>query len=467
MMPRSRVAVAVRLAWLSATLAALTSSLGCQRGSQPDAVRPADCEGASEDWLTWLMRSADGAQRFEAASPGWIALYRRDYVGALAAFKTKADDPIARAGRTRAHRALARLHDRLADLHANALIQYLDARRASGAKSFRAGPRLAAVAAAVGSVEPPRWAQAGNKVFGQAPSCDRPAGTAAELVWQHLKCERSPSCPRLLAKRIGGRSKADKGRARNGNHNGNHNGTKSWSGRLKIYANALCKPDAVDDRTLSTLAVQPAVRERLSIPGEVVDSTTVVFFDPLALWVSARVHEARARAASPDGLPADWMAHVLSEAPDGQSRPAIADMAAARAAADRWQAKVAAARRCAADGAGVKLADELGVTTSLADGVLRRTAAHLVAKKNCGDALALLRQTLDLNAADKMSYRNEPGFLVQLASAAVCMRRMSEAIGALRAVRRAYPEAKGALTVVERLAVSRLMGGVGGLQKRH
>ena len=86
-------------------------------------------------------------------------------------------------------------------------------------------------------------------------------------------------------------------------------------------------------------------------------------------------------------------------------------------------------------------------------------------KKTCGDALRVLRATQDIKNLESVTFANEPGFLVGLAEAALCMGRSSEAIGALRTVRELYPEAEGTLAAAQGLTVVRLMGGTGGTQK--
>ena len=216
---------------------------------------------------------------------------------------------------------------------------------------------------------------------------------------------------------------------------------------------------------MRVLAERPAATETLEAPGHEIRAE-VKLYDPVALWVLARVHSALAMDRHPPPA-SGFAAYALADVPNGKDAVVPEAPSEARAMAANFRERVTVAKRCNPASVGAQLTDELGLANSLADGVLRRTAARLLADGQCDVALGLLRETLDVQASDRVSYRNEPGFLVQVATAAVCSRRTSEAIGALRAVRREYPEAQGALTAVEQLAVSRLMGGVSGLQKRQ
>ena len=422
---------------------------GCRPSSGLQDGAAAKCDEPPADWLSWLIRSADGAERFERASAGWVAMYRRDYRGAIAGFEEaleQAGNRVDREGLARAHQALGQLHRRLARLHARAQLDYLQARRAAKSTPLVGAEPLAFIAAALVGVDPPGWAK---DAFSEKADCSGPAERADAVVWQRLACITPPPCPRQVR---------------------SSRSPRPWGPRFDAYAAALCGSSR--RRVVVELAEEPVLKQRLSMGGDVDVSTEVRLFDPLATWVSSVVHFSKADSLYVKPPPDDWLAHTLSATPrrgaNGHSAPTSID-AAQKAATVRRRA-ADAALHCAGDGAGAKLVERLGLATSLADGVLRRTAARLLVEsprrdRACSDALELLRGSLDLAAVDRVTYRNEPAFLVTLADAATCLRRTSEAIGALRAVRRVYPEAVGALTAVEQLAVSRLMGGVGGLQK--
>ncbi len=450
-----------------ATLAGLLL-IGCQSRA-PSSSPPAsvDCPAPS-DWLSALLRDPEGPDRLNNVSEGWLKLYRRDYRAAIRAFEgaSTADDEATDGasvglydaiGRRRSHGALALVDRRLARLHASTMLAYLEARHRAQAAPLASEADLATVSALVMSVEPPPWliAPGGAKLSaslrGPPVVCGSPGKTPREVVWQQLKCPEPPACPARLSPT---------------------KGAGPWGPRLDAYAGALCDFDRVELEVLERLAADPAIVETISVPGEVVDSVKVSLFDPLATWTLAEVHRRRALAvaATSTSTPdvSAWMAHVFSDAPHAGAPPAAPDVESALAQAAEARRAAAEAKACAASDEAARLVEELGLTTSLSDGILRRTAEPWIEDaQRCGDALALLRQSADPAVTDRVTYRNEPAFLVQLASAAVCMRRLPEAIGALRAVRRSYPEAQGALTAVEQLAVARLMGGVGGLQKRQ
>lgn len=428
------------------SLACLGAIAGCTQKSTAPTAEDSACADPPADWVAWIIRTPEGRKQVSEASDGWVALYRRRYAEALATFQGVDD---AAAGQARAHAALAELYMRLSRLHARAVLAYLEARRAARARPLKARSELAVVAAAV-ATEPPEWVPV-RRPTADLPArvaCPRTASAAGAVLKQRLTCDDPPACPAELRPP---RAKT------------------AWNARITAYAEAICNPGRAEIDRLRTLASTPAVTETVTMPGEVVSRAVVELYDPLALWTLGYVHQRRAETlgASLD----EPMAYAFSgrsfEGPTKTVPLMPPNAEAARAAAAAHRETLEAARRCASDPAGARLVDELGVGTSLADGVLRRTAGALLDAGQCDSALGLLRSTIDPAAADRVTYRNEPGFLVRLAEAAVCMRRSSEAIGALRAVRRIYPEAKGVLTAVEQLAVARLMGGVGGLHKRQ
>ncbi|MEM7677142.1 MAG: hypothetical protein AAF449_14160, partial [Myxococcota bacterium] len=399
----------------------------------------APCPSPS-DWLTWLILSDDGHDRFGAASEGWIAMYRRDYSQAVASFG-KTPTGVDREGARRSHAALGRLYERLSRLHAQALLGYLTARREGGLPSIPKADEVAVVAAAVADVPPPKWA--GDPLL-TGVDCSQSPVSSSEVLEQHLSCSTPPPCsPKTAPSKAG----------------------TLWADRFDAYAAVLCEPASPDD--LRRWALEPIVRTNLRAPDEIVEGVEVMLFDPLAMWVMARRQQNLAARHKSTLPPSDWMAHVLSSSPDGQQPLSIIDLDASRAAAVDARSTVAEARRCAKGGPGSALVAELDLSEAIADGILRRTAGIALRDGRCDDALALLRATVDTASVDRITFKNEPGFLVQLATAAVCMQRLPEAIGALRAVHAMYKEAQGTLTAVEQLAVARLMGGVGGVQKRQ
>ncbi|MEO1335073.1 MAG: hypothetical protein AAFV29_05500, partial [Myxococcota bacterium] len=379
-----------------------------------------------------------------------------------------------REGARRANVALARLHAGMARLHARGLLGYLNARHRSGAQPIPNAAEVAVVAAAVANaLKPPKLEWMGTSPdhtsAGQTPQvdgvvfnpvamtaalfdvdCTQPASSSAEIVGQHLRCA-SPSCPQNIPAPPG---------------HGNEDKGGLWSERFDAFAAALCDP-LPNPVSVERWVIAPVLRATLRMPEEIVDHVEVELYDPLAMWVSAQLGFKAARSLQSHPPLSDRLAYVLSSAPDGAPLEPIVDLEASRLAARRAKEVVAESRRCADGRPGHALVDELGIGDAIADGILRRTAESALADGRCDDALALLRSTVDPAATDRITFKNDPGFLVQLATAAVCMQRLPEAIGALRAVRASYKEAQGTLTAVEQLAVARLMGGVGGVQKRQ
>jgi hypothetical protein len=93
------------------------------------------------------------------------------------------------------------------------------------------------------------------------------------------------------------------------------------------------------------------------------------------------------------------------------------------------------------------------------DVYLRRVALSAMKRGDCLGATRLFRATVDTKTSDRVTYRNDPTFLVQLATAALCRGESTEVIDGLRAVRDTYPEAEAVLVSVRSLVALEKMGG--------
>lgn len=495
--------------------AALLCLAACKRegGTEAPAAAVADTAVAKADAckdapaLGWLEGVAKEPKSLEGAGGGWVAFYQRDYRGAAAKFAAASPDPLARAGEARAHLHLGQLYLSLARLTAKSQVAYFEARQALGAQVaplskgeyFRGVSSLLAgheedaqtVLSEVASAK--RKAPAAYR--GMARSLAGPCNPSfkAHSAWDQVanlvRCRQDlPVCPA----KVGAAPAQD-----------------PWKTRIALYHAALCAdPDTVDEARLTHVAQSPADTEVLQGKGGV--SATMDYYDPLALWALAQVHLRKAEevAAGDSGaqrLVRAWAAALrgnkagaqaalqgldaatvngadpefllLSEvrsasqlkarvqallgAPEAApaADPAIAQMRLAEAAD-------VAAVACVGGAPGQKVVGELGLARGFARSTLRESVLSMLdQEQTCEGALRSLRATQDIKNLESVSYVNEPRFLVKLAEAALCMRRSSEAIGTLRTVKDAYPEAEAALATAQGLSVVRLMGGTGGTQK--
>ncbi|MCA9552573.1 MAG: hypothetical protein KC933_21245, partial [Myxococcales bacterium] len=284
---------------------------------------------------------------------------------------------------------------------------------------------------------------------------------------------------------------------------GSAGGGGAFDARAALYHAALChEPGKVDEARLTELAGEAAATETLK-GGKDLD-VEVEYFDPLALWALGHLHLRTAIELATGDDPAHravrgWAARLrgdeasaqaslqgldgakgaellLAEVKDpaglvafvGQLGAPVTklDVDAQVAAINAEEAALAKAVPCTGSAAGQKVVEELSLVSPFARAAARVQGAKMAAStETCDDALRLLRSTQDIKNLEAVSYVNEPAFMVSLAEAALCMRRSAEAMGILRAVRQAYPEAEGLLSAAQGLSVVRLMGGTGGTQK--
>jgi len=456
--------------------------------------------------LGWLQAVAKDPKGLEGAGGGWVALYQRDYRGAADKFAGASDAPLAKYGEARAHLRLGQLYLRLARVVARSQAAYFEAREALGpeATPLKKGAFFLGLSQLVGGdtaagqetlakvLNGQLKAPGTYKVMARAVPKTCTAKLKASNAWNQVAnlvvCQGDlPACPAT----VGAAPAQD-----------------PWKTRVALYHAALCgDPDTVDEQRLTQMASSPADTEELKGKGSV--KATLDYYDPTALWALGQVHLRKAEALASADTPA---AHLLrawaaatrgnkagaTEAMQGLDEAALkavdasflmlsdhrdastlaqhvrALLAGSPAKQDtltlaqmrQQEAADVAGAECTASADGKKVVQELGLAPGFARSALRRASMPLLNdQKTCEGALRALRATQDIKNLESVSYVNEPAFLVGLAEAALCMRRSAEAIGTLRTVKDAYPEAEAALAAASGLSVVRLMGGTGGTQK--
>lgn len=456
--------------------------------------------------LGWLSGVAKDPKVLEGAGGGWVALYQRDYRGAAEKFASASSEPLATYGEARAHLRLGQLYLRLARVVARSQAAYFEARDALGAEAtpLKKGAYFLGLSQLVGGqVEAGQQtlakvlngqmkAPGAYKVMARAVPKACTAKLKASNAWNQVAnlivCQDDlPACPA----KVGAAPAQD-----------------PWKTRVALYHAALCAdPDTVDEQRLTQMASSPADTEELKGKGSV--KATLDYYDPAALWALGQVHLRKTEALASDKTPAArllraWAAALrgnkagATEAMQGLDAAALkgvdssflmlSDHRDASALAEEVRARLAgsaakqadltlaqmrkqeaadvAGAQCGASADGKKVVQELGLAPGFARAALRRASMPLLNdQKTCEGALRALRATQDIKNLESVSYVNEPAFLVGLAEAALCMRRSAEAIGTLRTVKDAYPEAEAALAAASGLSVVRLMGGTGGTQK--
>lgn len=482
----------------------LAAAPGCKPDAPATAETPAPaaapdaCAGAPD--LGWVAKVAEDPKALEGHGGAWVAFYKREYRKAAAAFEAVEGDPAAALGAARAHLRLGALHLAMARALAHAQVDYFAARRALGAeaKPLTLAPYFEGVAllmhgdaeaaqallTEVGSGKhhlPGPWPTLAKALVGGCPGPT--SGTAWAQVAGMARCAGVGPAPCGEAAAAGGAG--------------------DYDARAALYHGALCTdPAKVDEARLTELAGQAAATETLK-GGKDLD-VEVEYFDPLALWALGRLHLRLARGlaagdgATPRMLRA-WIARLEGDAAGAQDALQVKDEAAGAelllaeakdlaglkvhlatlgvpaidvdvdttlSGMKAKEAELSKAATCVGTPAGQKVVKELSLVEPLArQGVRDEASKHATRTETCEAALRLLRSTQDIKNLEAVSYVNEPAFMVSLAEAALCMRRSAEAMGVLRAVRQAYPEAEGLVSAAQGLSVVRLMGGTGGTQK--
>ena len=155
----------MRAAWVCAGLGLVL--MACPKAESPSGSEPTECEAAPGDWLSWVIRTKEGARALSEMPEGWVALYRREYSTAVRSFGEGAGSgPVDRLGLSQAHRGLAALYGRLARVQARALLDYFEARKALGATRLGSEGGLAAIAAMVTSTQAAARADGPSEFFG-------------------------------------------------------------------------------------------------------------------------------------------------------------------------------------------------------------------------------------------------------------------------------------------------------------
>lgn len=489
--------------------AALLGAVACKSdppsSAKDEKAAEAKDEACARDAaaLGWLASVAESPKALEGAGGGWVPFYRRDYREAIEKLSAAGDEDVAaQTGVSRAHVRLGVLHTRLARLVARGQVDYFAAREAlgDGAKDLRKDDYFHGVAKVLAG-DP----EAGAAMLGEIASGGRPAPAvyrALARAWT-AKCEDGPRGKSAFSQIAFLAKCAAAGKLTCPDEVGAPPYQDPWKTRAAVYHAALCAdPFEVDEARLTEMASTPVDSETVKGSGDI--DAEIEYFDPVALWALGQLHLRRAEkradvADSPTRLVAAWaaalrgddaavealfadlngkelvgQAFLMADVPTGEAMMARvkaapeppADPEAALAKMRAEEAKHEALVACVASDAGKKVVAELGLTAGFARSALRRDVVPMLAdEKTCEPALRLLRATQDIKNLEATSYVNEPAFLVSLAEAALCMRRSAEAIGTLKTVKEAYPEAEAALAVAQGLSVVRLMGGTGGTQK--
>lgn len=443
----------------------------------------AGCEvPAGLGWMGWLIQDPGAVKRLNELPDAWVSLYRGDLREAL-----KGEGVV----RRRAAEELSVTYRALGRLLAEAQRQLITRRRGLGSKPLPHGAlTLGASAQALGGDAKAALAEAARDPKQRAWVAAWRAGCAdprAPYAFQRFACVRAgqpaPACGRPRANKLPTPLKA----------------------RAAAYRAALCAPPAqrlAAIQAARALAGAPIFTDTLHMAsagqGEEIHAT-VKLFDPLAFWVLA---EAYAELASATPTPKAAPTQPLAAAPSGAKAPGTTTPGATSApgattpgaaaapggATGAWpadqlfsvaatpppagadvvqalralEAKLKVALGCASPEARA-LIQELKLDSSLPKALLRGAALKQLQAGACDAALQLYQRSHDVDAG--LSPHNRPVFLARLARAATACNRSSEAIGALRALREAFPEAKASLEAVRMLAVVRTMGGPGGDQK--
>lgn len=410
-------------------------------------------------WVGWFGKAPKEAQA-AAAHEGFQALYRRRYREAIQAFATGADKPHEQLALARAHFRLGLLNRALARLLSEVYLRYFDSREKLGAQVVQLKKSRVYRARAL-------------RVLGRAKEAAKLGPDPARPAWLLGPCEKAP---KVLS------------------------GAAAKNEDLVLWHAALCAPvGQVDVQSLREATQAPADEEEIKASESL--STTFEYYDPIANRMLATYHLRSAQAVL-EALDSNTVplapllaAHVQrargatieAPAPALEGRPPTETLAGlifspwanVRGLAESLQPNLnkpdeqlqemrtalGRSRKALSSMSkeGQQIITELGLLSAPFDGRLRALGRGLLEKGQCPKALEVLRSSA--GAQTKISFRNEPSFLVEFAAAAVCMRRSAEAIGALRAVRAAYPEAAGALAATRSLVVSRVMGGTSSAQE--
>lgn len=465
-------------------VALLLIAAACQQKKTPPApVMPAADAMQATGWVGAFAAKPEATQAMLDGNEGWAALYQRDYRTAIGKFGTST--PEATLGLARSHLALARLDDALATLLAESQVRYFGERRKLGDRiqSLPTGAYFEAAAMRL-----TRGAKESGPLLSAVVEADGPYAPLAK-AWL-TDCKDVQPWQRPIAAMVCGAQSCDEAA-----------GAKApalpepWSTRLAVYQRGLCGQATAGE--LLVLAVFAAATELIEAGAKDVPDAELTLHDPMALRVLA-VHHYRQVIAVAGALPAAaalvaMAKHGLGEASSitasaAHSDPALLvfspwpsadavaaalttpslpeDLAAALAAASEIRRQTKAAVLAIGTEAGAAMVGSLGLETSVADATLRRQGSAALAQGRCDLAFPLLQASHDLAALDAVSYRNEPRFLVELASAAVCARRSSTAIGTIRAVEGSYAEAAGPLAAVRSLVAAWVViGGAKGVQR--
>lgn len=487
----------------AAALILSVAATGCPRGGghPPGEQRAPQAVVDREKFRGWILDIAetpDTARQIVESSEGWPVFLGGRYNDAVKAFSVAgaAGPGASRVGLARAHLELARVRRSLALLLAAGQLQLLK-RRADGgldaAELPHAGyfqgvdllllgqraPGLAALkgyaANARADLKPAAEAWLAGCGAGKAktpPALAYLAAVSCRLDHGALDpCAAPPAAPAAGAPR-----------------NEQYGGIACDHGR------------DLDDAAWLALASEPAARDPLhdriknAGQGDTVDFT---FHDPTALWAlaehdlrrgldlldgSAEQEPIRQAACSELGLEACPKAQAGgtvsalavaifshgSPSDLGAIRPNLVGTASAAGAEVIKVRRQYEATRAAWKEALTQLGTEpgrqavtgLGVGEMAADLELRREAVRLQSAGDCAGALQLLQLSRDPASPDHLSFRNDPSFFLELAGAALCAHRHSEAIGALAALAGQYPEAEPVLKLARRIATTEVQGGV-------
>ncbi len=460
-----------RLALGTFALLALGSA-GCESKKAPVKMAPAEANRAS-GWVGAMAAKPESAQALLDSDAGWVALYKRDYRAAADGFAGEA--ATSKTGKARAHLALAQLGDALSRLLVSTTARYFDERDKLGDKvgALESGTYFAAVAKRLEAGE-----DEGLKTLAKG------GGPYAVLAQAWLTdCKAAKGWQRPIAAMLCGQPMCD------GEDSAPPDGmSEEWTRRLATYQRGLC--GSASDSELQTLAQTPALVEVIPAKSADVPDGRLELHDPIALRALA-IHHYRAAIAAdgeaavtarakkglgqsgPNPAATDSLALlVFSPWPDATT---AADLSAPElpASADPLVTAAGASRRATRRAVqslgtevGAAMVTGLKIEDAIADAELRRIGRAALDADRCDLAFPLLHASYDLAAPDAVSYRNEPRYLAELATAAMCARRSSTAIGAARALASKYPEANGALAALRSLAAAWVViGGAEGVQR--
>lgn len=464
----------------------------------PLAQRP-----ASDGWLEWLATDAEGLKPFEEKK-GWTSYYQRKYRESIQAFRAGGADPTAdldRVGLARVHFDLAQLNLALTSLLAKTEVEYFDGR----AKLGESVPKLRSAAyyrgAALAFVRPNDAASAFEETKDASKSQQRLAASlqksCAELsakpadawtvVAAFVKCDLEkqppPACPKV---QVAPPAELD----------------EAWKARVAGYYSAVCEDTSkLEEAALLELARTPAESETTSkvTVGTTEVQGTIAYYDVVAQWALARYHLRRAESlfSNPRAPEPAFLAHVralMGDPSKSGAAAATAEQVAAeylvfsswRDAADLHRALAGGdeelgsaeeilakanaisteltAKLDSSPNAGARdVVRKLSLEPSYVDAFVRRRASTALRKQECALALRLLRTTQDLKTGQEISYRNAPIFFADSAAGSLCMRRTTDAIGALRVLRTSNPEVEGLFATVNSLGNLESVGkGTGG-----